>query len=97
MRKFGSNVEFTKIKIKTCYVYFFKEFINKRGWTPTLELDEDNVSTFAKFGYEQGSLKTERVFEKTNIISCFHQFSISRDVCVLLVVDLSVPFPCDFY
>ena len=34
--------------------------------TTTLELDEDNVSTFAKFKYERGSSKTERVFEKTN-------------------------------
>ena len=38
--------------------------------TPTLELDEDNVSTFSKFEYERSSSKTERVFEKTNIISC---------------------------
>ena len=36
--------------------------------TPTLELDEDNVSTFAKFKYERGSSKTEQVFEKTNTI-----------------------------
>ena len=42
--------------------------------TPTLELDEGNASTFAKFKYEwlieRGSSKTERVFEKTNMISC---------------------------
>ena len=44
---------------------------NKRALTPALELDEDNVSTFAKFEYEHSSSKTERVFEKTNMISCF--------------------------
>ena len=37
--------------------------------TPTFELDEGNVSTFAKFEYEHGSSKTEQVFEKTKIIS----------------------------
>ena len=50
---------------------FFKDSLNKRAGTPTLELDEDNVSTFAKFKYERSSSKTERVFEKTNMISCF--------------------------
>ena len=64
------EVEFTKIKIKTCYVRFFKESINMRAVTPTLELDESNVSTFAKFEYERSSSKTERVFEKTNMILC---------------------------
>ena len=58
--QFGSKVEFTKMGIKTCYVCFFKDSLNKRAGTPTLELDEDNVSTFAKFEYE-----------KTNMISCF--------------------------
>ena len=69
--KFGSKVKLTKMTIKTCYVCFFKDSLNKRAGTPTLELDEDNVSTFAKFEYERSSSKTERVFEKTNMISCF--------------------------
>ena len=30
--------------------------------TPTLKLDEINVSTFAKFEYERGSSKTEQIF-----------------------------------
>ena len=38
--------------------------INKRAMTPTLELDEGRVYTFAKFEYERGSLKTDQVFEK---------------------------------
>ena len=50
--KFGSKVEFTK------------DSFNKRAGTPTLELDEGNASTFAKFEYERSSSKTERVFEK---------------------------------
>ena len=50
---------------------FFKDSLNKRAGTPTLELDEGIVSTFAKFEYERSSSKTERVFEKTNMISCF--------------------------
>ena len=58
------------MKIKTSYVRFFKDSLNKRAVTPTLELDEGNVYTFAKFEYERGSSKTERVFEKTNTI--FH-------------------------
>ena len=69
--QFGSKVEFTKMRTKTCYVRFFKDSLNKRAGTPTLELDEGNVSTFAKFEYERSSSKTERVFEKTNMISCF--------------------------
>ena len=64
------------MKIKTCYVRFFKDSLNKRAGTPTLELNEGNVSTFAKFEYERSSSKTERVFEKTNTISCF--FSLER-------------------
>ena len=69
--QFGSKVEFTKMRTKTCYVCFFKDSLNKRAGTPTLELDEGNVSTFAKFEYERSSSKTERVFEKTNMISGF--------------------------
>ena len=69
--QFGSKVEFTKMRPKTCYVCFFKDSLNKRTGTPTLELDEGNVSTFAKFEYERSSSKNERVFEKTNVISCF--------------------------
>ena len=49
----GSKVEFTKIKIKTSYVCFFKDSLYKRAVTPTLELDEGNVFTFAKFEYER--------------------------------------------
>ena len=49
--------------------FFF--FLNNRAGTPTLELDEGNVSTFAKFEYDRSSSKTEGVFEKTNMISCF--------------------------
>ena len=59
------------MKIKTSSVCFFKDSLNNRAVTPTLELDEGNVYTFAKFEYERGSLKTERVFEKTNTISYF--------------------------
>ena len=36
-------------------------------------LNERNVSTFAKFEYERSSSKTEQVFDKTNMISCFFQ------------------------
>ena len=69
--QFGSKVEFTKMRTKTCYVRFFKDSLNKRAGTPTLELDEGIVSTFAKFEYERSSFKTEQVFEKTNMISFF--------------------------
>ena len=69
--QFGSKVEFTKMRTKTCYVCFFKDSLNKRAETPTLELDEGIVSTFAKFKYERSNSKTERVFEKTNKISYF--------------------------
>ena len=62
--QFGSKVKFTKMRTKTCYVRFFKDSLNKRAETPTLELDEGIVSTFAKFEYERSSSKTERVFEK---------------------------------
>ena len=65
--QFGSKVEYTKIRTKTCCVRFFKDSLNERTGTPTLELDEDNVSTFAKFEYERSSSKTGGVFEKTNI------------------------------
>ena len=43
---------------------FFKDSLNKRAVTPTLELDEGNVSTFAKVEYERCSSKMEWVFEK---------------------------------
>ena len=69
--QFGSKVEFTKMRTKTCYVCFFKDSLNKRAGTPTLELDEGIVSTFAKFEYKRSSSKTERVFEKTNMIFIF--------------------------
>ena len=69
--QFGSKFEITKMRTKTCYVRFFKDSLNKSAGTPTLELDEGNVSTFAKFKYERSSSKTERVFEKTNMISVF--------------------------
>ena len=69
--QFGSKVEITKMRTKTCYICFFKDTLNKRAETPTLELDEGIVSTFAKFEYERSSSKTEQVFEKTNMISCF--------------------------
>ena len=52
------------MKIKTSYVCFFKDSLNMRAVTPTLELDEGNVSMFPNFEYEHGSSKTERVFEK---------------------------------
>ena len=52
------------MKIKTFYVFFFKDSHKKRAVTPILELDESNASTFAKFEYERGSSKTEQVFEK---------------------------------
>ena len=35
------------MKINTCYVCFFKDFLDKRAVTPTLELNEGNESTFA--------------------------------------------------
>ena len=53
------------------FVFSKTPSILKRAGTPTLELDEGNVFTFAKFEYERSSSKTERVFEKTNMISCF--------------------------
>ena len=59
------------MKIKTSYVRFFKDSLNKGAVTPTLKLDEGNVYTFAKFEYERSSSKTERVFKKTNTISHF--------------------------
>ena len=59
------------MKIKTSYVCFFKDSLNRRAVTPTLELNEGNVSTFAKFKYQRDSLKTEWVFEKLT------QYSIS--------------------
>ena len=69
--QFGSKVELTKMKTKTWYVRYFKDSLKKRAGIPKLELDEGNVSTFAKFKYERSSSKTKRVFEKTNMISCF--------------------------
>ena len=57
------------MKIKASYVRFFKDSL-KRAVTPTLVLDEGNLSTFAKFLYERSSSKTERIFEKTNRIYC---------------------------
>ena len=53
------------------FVFFLKDSLNKRAGTPIIELDEGIVSTVAKFKYERSSSKTERVFEKTNMISCF--------------------------
>ena len=76
--QFGSKVEFTKMMTKTSHVQFFKDSLNKRAGTPTLELNEGNVSTFAKFEYERSSSKTERVFEKTNMISCFFLYKGRR-------------------
>ena len=73
--QFGSEVKFTNMRTKTCYVHFFKDILNKRAGTPTLELEEGIVSTFAKFKYKRSSLKTERFFE-TNMISSF--FSLER-------------------
>ena len=52
------------MKIKESYVCFFKDSLIKRAVTPTLELDEGKVSTFAKFEYERSSSKAEWVFEK---------------------------------
>ena len=49
----------TKMKIKTWYVRFFKDSLNKIAVTPTLELVEGNISAFANFEYKQNSLKTE--------------------------------------
>ena len=72
----GSNVEFTKMRTKTCYVHFLKESLNKRTVTPIIELNEGIVSTFSKVKYEHSSLKTERVFEKTNMF--FSVFSLER-------------------
>ena len=65
------KVEVSKMRTKTCYVCLIKDSLNKRAVTPTLELNEGNASTFAKFEYERSSSKNERVFEKTNMISCF--------------------------
>ena len=70
--QFGSKVEFTKLRTKTSYVRFFKDSLNNRAGTPIIELHEGIVSTFAKFEYERNSLKTERVFKKTNMISFFY-------------------------
>ena len=43
---------------------FFQRSLNKRAGTPTLELDEGNASTFAKFEYDRSSSKTDQVFEE---------------------------------
>ena len=69
--QFGSKAELTKMRTKTCNVCFFKYSLNMRAGTPALELDEGNVSTFAKFKYDQSSSKTQRVFEKR---TCFPVF-----------------------
>ena len=69
--QFSSKVKFIKMRTKTCNVRFFKDSLNKRAWTPILKLNEGIVSTFAKFEYERSSSKTERVYEKTNMISGF--------------------------
>ena len=58
------------MRTKTCYVGFFKDSLNKRAVTPIFEHDEGNVSTLVMYEYERSSPKTERVFEKTNTISC---------------------------
>jgi hypothetical protein len=42
--QFGSKVEFTKMRTKTCYVRFFKDSLNKRAGTPTLELDKGDIA-----------------------------------------------------
>ena len=47
--QFGSKVEFTKMRTKTCYVRFFKDSLNKRAGTPTLELDEAIAYTLVMF------------------------------------------------
>ena len=61
--QFGSKVEFTKMRTKTCYARFSKDSLHKRAGTPIIEPDEDIVSTFAKFEYERSSSKTEWVFK----------------------------------
>ena len=62
--QFGSKVEFTKMRTKTCYVCFFKDSLNKRAVTPTLELGEGNVFIFAKFEYERSSSKLNESWKK---------------------------------
>ena len=55
--QFGSKVEFTKMRTKTCYVRFFKDSLNKRAVTLILELDETMVYTLVKFEYWSTSSK----------------------------------------
>ena len=69
--QFGSKVEFSKMRTKTCYVRFFKDSLNMRTVTPILELDESNASTLVKFKYQSSSSKNKQVFEKKTMISCF--------------------------
>ena len=52
------------MRTKKCYVCFFKDSLNKKDGATTMDLDEGNVSTFAKFEYERSSSKTEWVFEE---------------------------------
>ena len=49
--QFGSKVEVTKMRIKTCHVHCFKEYLNKRAVNPILELDKGNISTLVNFKY----------------------------------------------
>ena len=56
------------MKIKTCFVCFFKCSFVLRVGAVIFELDKDSMSNFVKFEFQSMALKIERVFEKTNNI-----------------------------
>ena len=68
--QFGSKIEFTKMRTKNCCVHIFKHSLNRRTVPLILEFDEAIVDTLVKFKCWSTSSKNERVFEKTNMISC---------------------------
>ena len=50
--------------MKKSHVCFFKDSLNKRAVIPTLELDDGNVSTFAKFEYKTIAQKLNESLKK---------------------------------
>ena len=59
------------MKKKTSYVCFFKDSLNLRAVTPTMELNECNVSTFASLNMSAVAQKLNKSLKKQT------QFSIS--------------------
>ena len=73
--QFGSKVEITKIRTKTYYVRFFKNSLNKKAATPTLELDEGNVPPLLSLNM---SAVTQKLSESLKKRTLFHVFSLER-------------------